>query len=255
MRIEQHEALRVPANWRGQDRAFVIQLERILTDVYRHFNPVSESDLDASLQEKISNILSKTVKKLDSNSDCNDCTESGLYYITSGVVHSPTSWAGMLVIDSGIGRDFYQLVFSRRGVWVRDYSGATPHWEPWRELRWAYIAGDTAIAEDTTMCPGFITNGSAELDFSIPMPKDVPSVSCTLTSLKIIVRGVNGYVDVFDYANRNTERIGASGYTITAKGVNGNLNVIITKSSTLTNATNNTPVTVSVVSAAFTVPS
>ena len=34
IRGRQHEALRVPNNWRDQDRAFVIQLERILDDLY-----------------------------------------------------------------------------------------------------------------------------------------------------------------------------------------------------------------------------
>ena len=33
--IRQHEPLRVPNNWNGQDRSLVIQLERILTDLYR----------------------------------------------------------------------------------------------------------------------------------------------------------------------------------------------------------------------------
>lgn len=31
---KQHEPLRVPANWKDQDRALVIQLERILDDIY-----------------------------------------------------------------------------------------------------------------------------------------------------------------------------------------------------------------------------
>jgi hypothetical protein len=35
--IRQHEPLRIPQGWDGQDRAFVIQLERVLTDLYRIF--------------------------------------------------------------------------------------------------------------------------------------------------------------------------------------------------------------------------
>jgi hypothetical protein len=35
MKIRQHEALRVPQGWNGQDKALVIQLERVLTDLYR----------------------------------------------------------------------------------------------------------------------------------------------------------------------------------------------------------------------------
>ena len=36
-KIRQHEPLRVPQGWTSQDRAFVIQLERVLTDLYRIF--------------------------------------------------------------------------------------------------------------------------------------------------------------------------------------------------------------------------
>ena len=39
MKIEQHEALRVPAGWTGQDKGLVIQLDRIFTDIYKHFRP------------------------------------------------------------------------------------------------------------------------------------------------------------------------------------------------------------------------
>ena len=35
MKIRQHEAIRVPQGWTGQDRALIIQLERILTEIYR----------------------------------------------------------------------------------------------------------------------------------------------------------------------------------------------------------------------------
>ena len=39
MKIEQHEALRTPAGWRDQERAFVLQLDRVFTDIYKHFKP------------------------------------------------------------------------------------------------------------------------------------------------------------------------------------------------------------------------
>ena len=35
MSIRQHEALRVPQGWDGQDKALIIQLERILTEIYQ----------------------------------------------------------------------------------------------------------------------------------------------------------------------------------------------------------------------------
>ena len=32
--VRQHEPLRVPDRWNGQDRALVIQIERLLDDIY-----------------------------------------------------------------------------------------------------------------------------------------------------------------------------------------------------------------------------
>lgn len=36
--IRQHEILRVPKGWENQDRALVIQLNRVLDDIYAQFN-------------------------------------------------------------------------------------------------------------------------------------------------------------------------------------------------------------------------
>lgn len=35
MKIRQHETLRVPYGWSGQEKDLIIQLERVLTDLYR----------------------------------------------------------------------------------------------------------------------------------------------------------------------------------------------------------------------------
>lgn len=43
--ILQHEPLRIPQGWTGQDRALVIQLERILDDLYMRFGKLS-TDID-----------------------------------------------------------------------------------------------------------------------------------------------------------------------------------------------------------------
>lgn len=50
-----HEPLRVPQGWREQERAFVIQLERILTDIYQRFG---------SGKNDLSGIYSLTVTEL-----------------------------------------------------------------------------------------------------------------------------------------------------------------------------------------------
>ena len=47
--IPQHEPLRVPNGWNGDEKAFVIQLERILTDIYKHFRPLQSEDFSNEL--------------------------------------------------------------------------------------------------------------------------------------------------------------------------------------------------------------
>lgn len=51
MKIQQHEALRVPHGWSGQDKALVIQLERIFTDLYKKFGRLTREDLGEALNE------------------------------------------------------------------------------------------------------------------------------------------------------------------------------------------------------------
>ena len=55
--IPQHEVLRTPEGWVGQARDFVIQLERIHDDIYRHFRKPRIEDFDdaliAALREKL----------------------------------------------------------------------------------------------------------------------------------------------------------------------------------------------------------
>lgn len=50
---KQHEALRVPSGWSEQDRALVIQLERILDNLYSKFGRIRLIDLSNELQALI----------------------------------------------------------------------------------------------------------------------------------------------------------------------------------------------------------
>jgi len=47
--IPQHEPLRVPTGWNSESRAFVIQLERIHDDIYKHFTPLNIKDFSPEL--------------------------------------------------------------------------------------------------------------------------------------------------------------------------------------------------------------
>ena len=55
--IPQHEVMRTPEGWSGQERAFVVQLERVHDDIYKHFRPLTIADFSpellAQLKEKL----------------------------------------------------------------------------------------------------------------------------------------------------------------------------------------------------------
>ena len=59
--IRQHETLRVPNGWEGQSRAFVIQMERILTDLYRLFSILDETAVKGIAYDSDTHKLTVTI--------------------------------------------------------------------------------------------------------------------------------------------------------------------------------------------------
>lgn len=55
--IPQHEVMRTPMKWTGQERDFIVQLERVHDDIYKHFRPLTIADFSpellAQLKEKL----------------------------------------------------------------------------------------------------------------------------------------------------------------------------------------------------------
>lgn len=50
----QHEPLRVPDRWHGQDRTLVVQLERMLDEIYRELGKIRElSEALEALTERV----------------------------------------------------------------------------------------------------------------------------------------------------------------------------------------------------------
>ena len=97
--IQQHEPLRVPESWTGQERRFVSQLEEILDDLYRRFGRIRLNDLNKELKgtvisssegiqlvsEDVEDILdgTKAVQKL--NNSGVEITPAGVFITTTGV--------------------------------------------------------------------------------------------------------------------------------------------------------------------------
>lgn len=53
--VRGHEPLRVPQGWKDQDKALIIQLDRILDDIYRRFSN-KDSEAIAALEERMDTV-------------------------------------------------------------------------------------------------------------------------------------------------------------------------------------------------------
>ena len=75
--VRQHEVLRVPQGWKDQDRALVIQIERILDDLYTKFGRIRLTDLADELQEII-RTQGSNIEALQQGLEETDQTVSGI---------------------------------------------------------------------------------------------------------------------------------------------------------------------------------
>ena len=87
----------------------------------------------------------------------------------------------------------------------------------------------------------FVSDAGKSLTLSITSGKRVLGIP-TIESLKVTARGVNGYVDIFNYSL--PEVVGNTDFSITVASGTNFLEVKLLKTTALTNTTNNTPVTV-----------
>lgn len=100
-----------------------------------------------------------------------------------------------------------------------------------------HIAGEVLDYGAATF-PGHITNGSKRIVFFIPLNATAEGVNATVTlPSNLSIRGINGYVG----GQMNPD---VTGWTVSASTSRNGVLVTINTTDTLTNATNNTPVTV-----------
>ena len=50
--VRQHEPLRIPDHWRGQDRVFVIQINRLLDEIYAQLGMLEKKIADLQPEEE-----------------------------------------------------------------------------------------------------------------------------------------------------------------------------------------------------------
>lgn len=58
MGMKQHEPIRVPQGWTGQNRALIIQLERLFDDLYKRFGNLTRADLGKELNAFLNSLAS-----------------------------------------------------------------------------------------------------------------------------------------------------------------------------------------------------
>ena len=148
--FRQHERLRIPQFWKGEERSFVTQLDGILDKLFNL--KIGKHDLTAELEKEIVDKLGQPVL-LSSGDDCNDATASGLYAISTGVANAPKTWCAMLVVN--LRGAVYQIAFSRDRAYVRDYTGDPLNWSGWTPI--SVMGGTLSNNKDlnTVIVPGF----------------------------------------------------------------------------------------------------
>lgn len=108
--LRQHERLRVPQFWKGEERSFVAQIERIFDSLFNR--KVGKIDLDDKLQDELNRrrIQIAIFKELDSkgNSSLSTLTayptSPGVYRVGAVISGLPTGTNGygpLVIIDGG----------------------------------------------------------------------------------------------------------------------------------------------------------
>lgn len=162
--MAKREPLRIPQAWKDQARAFVIQLERILDDVYNRLVgdriPLSDKD-NRTIADVVRNEVFPIERgtRITSAVNFNDLLDVGIYSfpLTNTVVSStnkPCDYAGKLVVYDGTGEnkdmsetwayriqefhDIYGRIYIRT---VATSSSTTKVWSSWVQLANTNIRG------------------------------------------------------------------------------------------------------------------
>lgn len=153
-----------------------------------------------------------------------------------------TSDFGMLIQLVGAGRKMQMYYNLYNGdLYIRRYYGS--QWYDWHKYN--YSIGDTVTVANApaneVVCSGFLTSSGTTVNFQLPLDKPIEGTTVTFSSLYVVLRGGQGYLD----GSSPIDVCANSAYTVTGKVTDGGIKVIIEKTSAFT-GTNNTPVAVQV---------
>lgn len=193
---------------------------------------------------------------LANGTDLNNVGTPGHYLLSISYSYSnkPTDAAFLIVERSAsAATTIFQLCYGVTMCAFRFRTSATS-WSYWQFVTLEAKNGSYSLGG--CMANGYVSNSNVtDMYLEVPLYKKLPAgKTLTLTSLKMEVRGDQGYVDIFTFANGDVEKKGMTGYTYSlSRTASGNLYITLTKSAGLTNVTNNTPVLAKIRSIKFTV--
>ncbi len=130
------------------------------------------------------------------------------------------------------------LPISRGGTGASTAAEAIANLGLSQELDLSYKPGDTLVIVSNTTLAGYISAAAKQLFFAIPTPKLLKNISSVkIECSDFTARGISGYI----CTDVNITSLGTVAVGVAADNL---LRVYVTSSSTLSNATNNTPISV-----------
>ena len=159
--MAKREPLRIPQAWKDQARAFVIQLERVLDDVYNRFfaNKIPMSDTDATTISEAFSALDSTVNITnDILADALTVTKTTFFRASNttnytGSVPSNSYKKGVFIVNRRISGRFVLAISDAKEMAVNYYNGTS--WSGWRNLAFTDIHG---LSESTTTAATNLNN-------------------------------------------------------------------------------------------------
>ena len=193
---------------------------------------------------------------LENGKDFNNVGTPGHYLLASNYtyVNAPSSVYFLIVARStSTSSTIFQIAYGTDVLAFRFRISSTT-WSPWRYVMVEAKNGSYSLTG--CLANGYVSStDTKDMFLEVPLFQKIPAgKTISLSSLKMEVRGDQGYVDIFTFANGDIEKKGITGYTYTlTRTASGDLYITLTKSAGLTNVTNNTPVLAKIRSIAFTV--
>ena len=192
---------------------------------------------------------------LENGKDLNNVGTPGHYLLANSYTYqnAPPDAAFLIVERSSTNATtIFQICYGTNMCAFRFRTGATS-WTYWTPV--CLEAKNGSYSLGGCMANGYVSNTNVtDMYLEVPLYRKLPmGKTVSLSSLKMEVRGNQGYVDIFTFENGDIEKKGISGYTYTLSRTSaGNLYISLTKASGLTNVTNNTPVIARIRSITFT---